>query len=514
MAENAGASYSTDPALYIYTSLTAGSSHIVTATSRLETILRANRVPFKALDIATDDKARMLWGRRAGKDEGGRMRKLPALVQMGMVLGDLVEIEEWNEYGELKEHVTIYYDDFTIPPKNQAPPPVAMRPLNQPFPKSGVAPSSASSAPSAATTAATATSPPAPAPPAPPLPTDKDKAKIPLSSPTSAGPTKKVVDAAASAATPIRSLAEEAAQKAKKVQLDRLREKVHGKKDVPSKEKENEKPDAKSASTTPAKPKEDTKKESKKDSKKDSKKESKDPKTDTKKDTKKDSKKDSKKELSKESKKEPKKEPKELKKDSKKDTKKESKKDSKDPKKSLKKDPKKDPKKDVKKDSKKESKKDSKKDTSATDAIVDSMSDLTIGSEGSAPPAGLQSPTTGKWRSGISSTGGAQPQSPTTGTWKAGSIAGVITEHRGSVVVSAPEEEIAAIEKAEAIPEATSTEEEDSEDEEEEESEEEDEEEEEEEDDDEDDEDEEDSDEEESEEEDSEDEVEKVKAKK
>lgn len=80
-------SYSTDPALYIYTSLTAGSSHIVTATSRLETILRANRVPFKALDLATDEKARMLWGRRAGKDASGRVRKLPGLVQMGMILG-------------------------------------------------------------------------------------------------------------------------------------------------------------------------------------------------------------------------------------------------------------------------------------------------------------------------------------------------------------------------------------------------------------------------------------------
>ena len=80
-------SYSTDPALYVYTSLTAGSSHIVTATSRLETILRANRVPFKATDLSVDDKARMLWGRRAGKDANGRPRKLPGLVQMGMVLG-------------------------------------------------------------------------------------------------------------------------------------------------------------------------------------------------------------------------------------------------------------------------------------------------------------------------------------------------------------------------------------------------------------------------------------------
>ena len=79
--------FSTDPALYIFTSLTAGSSHIVTATSRLETILRANKVPFKAVDIATDEKARMLWGRRAGKDASGRMRKLPGLAQEGMILG-------------------------------------------------------------------------------------------------------------------------------------------------------------------------------------------------------------------------------------------------------------------------------------------------------------------------------------------------------------------------------------------------------------------------------------------
>ena len=74
-------SYHTDPTLYLYTSLTAGSSHIITATSRLETILKANRVPFQALDVATDEKARMLWGRRAGK------RKLPGLVRMGMIVG-------------------------------------------------------------------------------------------------------------------------------------------------------------------------------------------------------------------------------------------------------------------------------------------------------------------------------------------------------------------------------------------------------------------------------------------
>jgi len=70
-----------DPRLFLFTSLTAGSSHIVTATSRLETILKANKLPFQAIDVATDEKARRLWGRRAGK------KKLPGLVKEGYVIG-------------------------------------------------------------------------------------------------------------------------------------------------------------------------------------------------------------------------------------------------------------------------------------------------------------------------------------------------------------------------------------------------------------------------------------------
>lgn len=70
-----------DPRLFLYTSLTAGSSHIITATSRLETILKANKIPFQAIDTATDEKARRLWARRAGK------RKIPGLVKEGFVLG-------------------------------------------------------------------------------------------------------------------------------------------------------------------------------------------------------------------------------------------------------------------------------------------------------------------------------------------------------------------------------------------------------------------------------------------
>ncbi|KAB8356686.1 hypothetical protein FH972_024262 [Carpinus fangiana] len=97
--EDPAFSYDDAPDLYLFTSLTAGSSHIITATSRLETILKANRIPFKAVDCATDEKARRIWSRRA------QGKKLPGLVREGVVLGDLEVIEEWNEYGEIKEHL-------------------------------------------------------------------------------------------------------------------------------------------------------------------------------------------------------------------------------------------------------------------------------------------------------------------------------------------------------------------------------------------------------------------------
>lgn len=74
-------SFDTDPTLYLITSLTAGSSHIVTATSRIETILRANKIPFQGLDTATDEKAKALFQRRA------RGKKLPLLAREGFILG-------------------------------------------------------------------------------------------------------------------------------------------------------------------------------------------------------------------------------------------------------------------------------------------------------------------------------------------------------------------------------------------------------------------------------------------
>ena len=69
-----------DPTLYLFTSLTAGSSHIITATARIGTILKAARIPHVAVDTATDEGARKLWGRRA------KGKKLPGLVKEGFVI--------------------------------------------------------------------------------------------------------------------------------------------------------------------------------------------------------------------------------------------------------------------------------------------------------------------------------------------------------------------------------------------------------------------------------------------
>ena len=73
--------YDNDPTIYLFTSLTAGSSHIVTATSRIETILRANKIPFKGVDTATDELAKKLFQRSASG------KKLPLIVKEGYVLG-------------------------------------------------------------------------------------------------------------------------------------------------------------------------------------------------------------------------------------------------------------------------------------------------------------------------------------------------------------------------------------------------------------------------------------------
>lgn len=81
--------WDTDPNIYLFTSLTAGSSHIITATSRIETILKANKIPFKGVDTATNELARKLFQRRASG------KKLPLIVKEGYVLGVWLSCITW-----------------------------------------------------------------------------------------------------------------------------------------------------------------------------------------------------------------------------------------------------------------------------------------------------------------------------------------------------------------------------------------------------------------------------------
>jgi len=83
--------------LWLFTSLTSGSSSIITATSRLEHLLKSNKIPFKAVDVATDDNAKRCWGRRS------KGKRLPGVVKDGEVLGNYEDCEEWTEFGELKQ---------------------------------------------------------------------------------------------------------------------------------------------------------------------------------------------------------------------------------------------------------------------------------------------------------------------------------------------------------------------------------------------------------------------------
>ncbi|EKG11959.1 Glutaredoxin, partial [Macrophomina phaseolina MS6] len=65
----------------------------------METILKANRIPFTYIDTATNEDARRLYMRR------GQGKKFPLLVKEGYFLGGIVEVEEWNEFGELQDEI-------------------------------------------------------------------------------------------------------------------------------------------------------------------------------------------------------------------------------------------------------------------------------------------------------------------------------------------------------------------------------------------------------------------------
>lgn len=128
------------------------------------------------------------------------------------MLQDLTEIEEWNEYGELKQHVKIYQDEFTQPPKGSvAPVPKYRQPANK-----EAHPPAVLNFP----------------PPAPVMPSEAQVQANKIASAVSANQQQQVS---------AKSMAEEAADKAKekaaaarKARIEELRAKVHASKEESS----------------------------------------------------------------------------------------------------------------------------------------------------------------------------------------------------------------------------------------------------------------------------------------
>ena len=76
----------------------------LTAQNRIETLLKANKIKYEIVDLATDERAKKVWRRR------GQGKKLPGVVRMDVdgeetVVGTLEELDEANEYGELNQLV-------------------------------------------------------------------------------------------------------------------------------------------------------------------------------------------------------------------------------------------------------------------------------------------------------------------------------------------------------------------------------------------------------------------------
>jgi hypothetical protein len=64
-------------------------------------MLKAHRIKYEIVDLATDDRAKKVWRWH------GKGRKLPGIVRVNddgeTIIGGVEELEEANEYGELKQ---------------------------------------------------------------------------------------------------------------------------------------------------------------------------------------------------------------------------------------------------------------------------------------------------------------------------------------------------------------------------------------------------------------------------
>jgi hypothetical protein len=95
--------WETDEEIYIYTSLANAQFNLNSDTNRMSTILQNNRIEFQLVDLGTNERAKKLWKWRS------KGKKLPGIVRGEEILGNLVDLEEANEFGEVQEFL---YDPY------------------------------------------------------------------------------------------------------------------------------------------------------------------------------------------------------------------------------------------------------------------------------------------------------------------------------------------------------------------------------------------------------------------
>lgn len=83
--------------IHVYTSLANAQFHLNADTNRMTTILQTNRIDFELVDLGTNDRAKKLWKWR------GKGKKLPGIVRGEEILGNLTDLEEANELGEVED---------------------------------------------------------------------------------------------------------------------------------------------------------------------------------------------------------------------------------------------------------------------------------------------------------------------------------------------------------------------------------------------------------------------------
>lgn len=94
--------------IWLFVSLSTGNRNMVSNMGRIERILKANKVPFVPIDVATDQKAMQLWRRRAN----GRL--LPGVIKDGDIVGVCWSIHSIREADRGMAMIDANIDTFVL----------------------------------------------------------------------------------------------------------------------------------------------------------------------------------------------------------------------------------------------------------------------------------------------------------------------------------------------------------------------------------------------------------------